>query len=256
MVVLGTDTAAPSQTAATLAGDVSAHVYAPNGSLWVGTTGATASGQFLAKRIRAVAGTYNLAVDTGGDDTQAPIVTLDTPDGDDTLTGSVVMTATATDDTAVARVEFEVDNVVVGIATAPNQPGMFEATWDSSGHPNGLTVVRAIAYDTSDNSGTSESVVAVSFNGSVSSVATAFEFRAPVTLSDLESELMTSGLEPVAMVHEAAASVGGFSRGGINVLVRSSHYIVRCSRTATSSVSRRSPQLQCVERSHQVPWVC
>jgi hypothetical protein len=134
---------------------MSQHVYVPNGSLWLGTTGATATGQFLAKRIRAVAGTYNLAVDTGGDDTQAPIVALDTPDGDDTPTGSVVMTATATDDTAVARVEFEVDNVVVGIATAPNQWGMFEATWDSSGHPNGLTVFRAIAYDTSDNSGTS-----------------------------------------------------------------------------------------------------
>ena len=64
------------------------------------------------------------------------------------LTGVVAVSATASDDIAVANVEFQIDGVAIGAAdtTAP-----YEMTLDSSLFPSGQHVVRARATDSSGN---------------------------------------------------------------------------------------------------------
>src|SRR5436190_1427883 len=90
----------------------------------------------------------------GGDDTVVaanlpPTVTLAAPANLATgLTGAVAVTATATDNVAVASVEFQVDGVALGVAvTAPP----YATTLDASLYPLGQHVVRARATDTSGN---------------------------------------------------------------------------------------------------------
>jgi len=64
------------------------------------------------------------------------------------LTGAVAVTATATDNVAVASVEFQVDGVALGVAaTAPP----YATTLDASLYPLGQHIVRARATDTSGN---------------------------------------------------------------------------------------------------------
>ena len=64
------------------------------------------------------------------------------------LTGAVAVTATATDNVAVASVEFQIDGVAIGAAdtSAP-----YATTLDTSLYPSGQHVVRARATDTSGN---------------------------------------------------------------------------------------------------------
>jgi len=90
----------------------------------------------------------------GGDDAPAvaavaPTVTLTAPANLATgLAGTVAVTATASDDGAVASVEFQVDGVAIGAAdtSAP-----YATTLDASLYPAGQHVVRARATDTAGN---------------------------------------------------------------------------------------------------------
>jgi glucose/arabinose dehydrogenase len=64
------------------------------------------------------------------------------------LTGSIALAATATDNVAVASVEFQIDGVTIGsvITSAP-----YGASLDTSAYPSGQHVLRARATDTSGN---------------------------------------------------------------------------------------------------------
>lgn len=115
------------------------------------------------------AGTHNLtarATDNDGDTTVSNAVAVDVtaatgPDGEApvaTLTapvalaasvsGSVTVEATATDNVGVASVEFQVDGAALGGAdtSAP-----YQASWDTSTYPAGQHVVRARARDAAGN---------------------------------------------------------------------------------------------------------
>lgn len=85
----------------------------------------------------------------GPGDTQPPSVTLVTPaDFAAGLTGTVSMSATATDDVGVTGVEFQVDGVSVGsLDTSPP----YEASVDTTQHASGQHVVRARARDAAGN---------------------------------------------------------------------------------------------------------
>ena len=90
----------------------------------------------------------------GGDDAPAPAdatptVTLTAPANLATgLAGAVAVPATASDDGAVASVEFQIDGVAIGAAdtSAP-----YATTLDASLYPSGQHVVRARATDTAGN---------------------------------------------------------------------------------------------------------
>ena len=64
------------------------------------------------------------------------------------LTGTVSVDATATDNVAVASVEFQIDGAAIGAA---DSSAPYSATLDTSAYPAGQHVLRARATDTSGN---------------------------------------------------------------------------------------------------------
>lgn len=91
-------------------------------------------------------------------DTEAPSVTLGAVAA--TLTGTVALTATATDNVGVATVRFKVNGTVVGSDTT--EPYSFD--WNSTTVANGAVTVSAEAVDAAGNTGTSADAAATVSN--------------------------------------------------------------------------------------------
>jgi len=100
-------------------------------------------------------------------DTQAPTVTLTAPKEGDSVTGSVALTATATDNTGVARVEFYDNTTLVGTDTS----SPYSVNWDSSKAANGSHLITARAYDAAGNVGSDSNTVTTK-NGDTQAPAT------------------------------------------------------------------------------------
>ncbi|HZM64300.1 MAG TPA: Ig-like domain-containing protein [Candidatus Saccharimonadales bacterium] len=94
------------------------------------------------------------------DDTTPPSVTLTSPTEDATLTGTANITATATDDVGVKKVEFYDNSSLLGTDTA----SPYEMTWDTVSVPNGTHLVTARAYDAANNV-SSDSNTVTTMNG-------------------------------------------------------------------------------------------
>jgi len=88
-------------------------------------------------------------------DTVAPAVTLTAPAAGATVSGSVSLQASASDNVGVAYVQFQVDGVNVGgrVTAAP-----YQVSWDSTQVGNGSHVLSAQAADAAGNVGTSVGV--------------------------------------------------------------------------------------------------
>jgi hypothetical protein len=92
-------------------------------------------------------------------DTTPPSVSLTAPSGGATVSGSsVTLTATASDNVAVANVQFNVDGSNIGSAVASSP---YTTTWNSTGVADGSHTLYAIAQDTSGNYATSSISVTV-----------------------------------------------------------------------------------------------
>lgn len=81
-------------------------------------------------------------------DTQAPTVALLTPADGATVMGDVLVSATASDDFALASVTFTAGSTTLGTVTS----APYELTWGTTGFTNGAYPVTATAVDTSGNS--------------------------------------------------------------------------------------------------------
>ncbi|MEQ9497781.1 MAG: PHB depolymerase family esterase [Deltaproteobacteria bacterium] len=95
---------------------------------------------------------------TGGvNDTTAPTITLLTPANNAEVSGMVSLTANATDDFGVARVDYEVDGAPAGTAmTAP-----YEVQWNAGSVAEGAHTILARATDAAGNTGESSVTVTV-----------------------------------------------------------------------------------------------
>jgi endonuclease G len=90
----------------------------------------------------------------GGGDTTPPTAALTSPAGGAPVSGTVTLTASASDDVGVTSVDFAVDGTVV--ATATGAP--YSVTWTSSSVWNGPHSITATAHDAAGNTGTSAAV--------------------------------------------------------------------------------------------------
>jgi subtilisin family serine protease/regulation of enolase protein 1 (concanavalin A-like superfamily) len=97
--------------------------------------------------------TATVTVSNGGDTTQ-PSVSLTAPAAGATLSGTVTLSATASDNVALARVEFLVDGAVVATDTTAS----YSASWNSASVASGSHSVAARAVDSSGNSRTTAAV--------------------------------------------------------------------------------------------------
>jgi subtilisin family serine protease len=128
-------------------------------------------------------------------DTTPPTVAITAPEDGALVGGDVIITADASDDVAVAAVDFVVDGITVGTdTTAP-----YEFVWDSSPTSDGPHELLAIATDPFDNSTTSELVVVTTDN---TGPALTLDTPLPGTLLSGTAELAatasdTSGIDRV-----------------------------------------------------------
>ncbi|WP_208647377.1 M20/M25/M40 family metallo-hydrolase [Corallococcus interemptor] len=97
-------------------------------------------------------------------DTQPPTVSLTAPASGATVTGTTSVTASASDNVGVSKVEFLVDGVVK--ATSVSSPYSF--AWDSRTVANGSHTLAAKAYDSALNSATSTAATVTVANVSTS----------------------------------------------------------------------------------------
>jgi subtilisin family serine protease len=87
-------------------------------------------------------------------DSVAPIVSLTTPVSGSTVSGSVTVTASASDNIGVSRVEFYVNGMLVSTRTS----APYSFSWDTRTVASGITTLSAKAYDVAGNIGQSGSV--------------------------------------------------------------------------------------------------
>ncbi len=86
-------------------------------------------------------------------DSIAPTVTLTSPGADTIATGTMVLTATASDNVGVTAVQFTLNNVSLGEPVrAP-----FQMSWVTSSVPDGAYTLKAVARDAAGNSSQSAS---------------------------------------------------------------------------------------------------
>jgi leucyl aminopeptidase len=96
-------------------------------------------------------------------DTTPPMAAITSPAAGATVTGVTAISADASDNVALSRVEFWVDGVLRGSDnTAP-----YSYAWDTAAVANGSHTLMARAVDTSNNLGTSANVVVTVSNTSV-----------------------------------------------------------------------------------------
>lgn len=86
-----------------------------------------------------------------------PTVSLDAPADGSTVSGSVGLQASATDDRGVESVEFSVDGAFVGAARQPP----YQVNWDSRAAADGQHTIRATARDTAGQTASAEVRVTV-----------------------------------------------------------------------------------------------
>ena len=104
---------------------------------------------------------YSASVATANPDTTPPTVSVTSPAANSTQKGSVTITASASDDVAVATVAFTVDGQPISTSTtAP-----YTATLDTTTLTDGTHSLAAVATDTSGNSTTSAPVAITVANG-------------------------------------------------------------------------------------------
>lgn len=118
-------------------------------------------------------------------DSAAPVVSISSPAGSATVTGTVSVTANASDNVGVSKVEFYVNGVLK--ATASAAPYSF--SWNSSSAANGAYSLSAKAYDAAGNVGQSAAVPVTVNNIVVDTTAPVASITAPTGSSFSVSRL-------------------------------------------------------------------
>ena len=126
-------------------------------------TGVSAGTHFYVVTAQDVAGNVSLPSNEASvlvlADTTAPTVTMTAPADQATVSGSVAVSATASDDVGVAGVHFELDGNALG---AERTTPPYATTWNSATTSNGSHALTAVARDAAGNQAASTVNVSVS----------------------------------------------------------------------------------------------
>jgi O-glycosyl hydrolase len=129
---------------------------ATNGTHQLTATARDAAGNNITSAARTV------TVSNGGGDSQAPTVSLTEPANGATVSGSVIVSANASDNVGVVGVQFRVDGVNFG---TEDTRAAYSRTWDSTTVGNGTHSLTAIARDAAGNTMTSAARTVTVNNG-------------------------------------------------------------------------------------------
>ncbi|MRR55633.1 MAG: hypothetical protein EG822_14190 [Deltaproteobacteria bacterium] len=121
-------------------------------------------------------------------DTTPPTVAITSPSSGTTASGVVTVNASASDNLAVAKVEFFVNNILlVSDATAP-----FSFNWNTSSMADGDYQLSAKAYDSAGNVGQSSGVLVKVKNTLVDTVAPLVSISAPTTGARIGNQVVVA----------------------------------------------------------------
>jgi hypothetical protein len=134
-------------------------------------------------------------------DTTPPTVSLTAPSAGATVSSTVSVAATASDNVAVASVQFQLDGVNLGSLDTATP---YSVSWDTTTASNGSHTLRAIATDTSNNSSTSASVTV-----QVSNSSTPPAVALPLKASANKRYLVDQNNVPFLLMGDAAHSLMG-----------------------------------------------
>ena len=197
-----------------------ADTTAPYAGSW-NTTGLTPGSSHV---VRAVAtdGAGNtgtsapVTVTIATPDNTPPTISVTSPTAGAAVSGSVTLTATASDAGGIAHVQFRVDGANVGAADTTSP---YSTTWDTSGlAPGSSHVIRAVAQDNAGNTTTSGDVTVTI--ATVSGPVAAYNFNAGTgtALAD-RSGTGNNGTISGASWTTAGKYGGALSFDGVNDLV-------------------------------------
>lgn len=138
-------------------------VFGPDGNLYIGAGGGVI--YRYDGRTGAFLGRFSSGADWGLaylPDTNPPMETVSSPTNGATVIGTITVSADATDDGAVAGVQFQLDgtNLSPIITTAP-----YTVTWNTTTETDGAHTLTAVAWDGSGNRGVSAPVTVTVANG-------------------------------------------------------------------------------------------
>jgi Bacterial Ig domain/IPT/TIG domain len=175
-------------------------------------TGAT-SGPITVTTNAGTASSASVFQTAGDTDTARPAVTLVAPTDGGIVSGNVSVSANATDNVGVSKVEFYRNGGL--FATVTGAP--YTYSWDSTDAANGSYTLTAMAYDTAGNVGSSNAVAVTVDNSSLSAAV----FVAP-TGSDTTGDGSISSPFATLAKAQAAMRLGGpqiaYIRGGYYAL--------------------------------------
>ncbi len=158
-------------------------------------TGLTASTTYI-YTVAAYDAAGNVSAQSGGasattpalPDTTPPTATITAPAQNATVTSTITLAATASDNVAVASVQFTVDGVNIG---APITSAPYQIFWNTTTVGNATHTVSAIATDTSGNTAIAANVTVTVSNTGGSSSTPAYANNG-VSCSNVQGEGRTS----------------------------------------------------------------
>src|SRR2546422_886689 len=111
-------------------------------------------------------------------DTTPPTISITAPANGATVSGTSTVSATASDNVAVASVQFTLDGANLGSALTASP---YQMSWDSSTVANGSHLISAVATDTSGNTAAAVPVTVTVSNSSSAAAAALQDFKARCT---------------------------------------------------------------------------
>ena len=130
----------------------------PYSATW-NTTTVTNGTHTLKAVARDAAGNTTTSTRTVTVDNAKPVVSLAAPNGGAPVSGTVTLSASASDNVGVTQVQFFVDNSSTALATDTTSP--YSATWNTTAVSNGTHTLSAVARDAAGNTTTSTRSVTV-----------------------------------------------------------------------------------------------
>jgi hypothetical protein len=134
-------------------------------------------------------GTLSITVNNVAADTTAPTVALSAPASGANVSGTVTVSASASDNVGVVSVQFQLNGVNLGAAdtTAP-----YSLSWNTTGAGNGTHSLRAIATDAAGNTTTSASRSVTVNNVSSDTTAPTVSLTAPASNATVSNNVTVS----------------------------------------------------------------
>ncbi|HLL53506.1 MAG TPA: Ig-like domain-containing protein, partial [Myxococcaceae bacterium] len=121
-------------------------------------------------------------------DTTPPTTSITAPAAGATVTGSVTLSASASDNVGVSKVEFYVGSSLVGTATA----APYSVSWNSGSVANGSYAITSKAFDAAGNTGTSAAVSVTVSNTTADTTAPTTSITAPAAGATLTGTVTLS----------------------------------------------------------------